>query len=134
MQPREIFKEKLLSLLNEGISFRRETVDIFNGYIVYIYFKKMKPIYIGMSQRGIQRTLSTRRRKEILEQYDRVWIYRANDLQAAKDAEKILITTLNPKYNHNSAINREAEIMRAFMGRKQDKTNDVSSPPEPGGG
>jgi len=116
MQVRKIFKEKLLSLLNEGISFKRETIEIFNGYIVYIYFKKMKPIYIGMSKDGIRRALSTRRRKEVLEQYDRVWIYRANDLQAAKEAEKILITTLNPKYNLNSAVNREAEIMRSFRG------------------
>ena len=116
MQVREIFKEKLLSVLNEGIEFKRETIDIFNSYIIYIYFKKMKPIYIGMSKDGIRRVLSTRRKKEILEQYDRVWIYRANDLQAAKEAEKILITTLNPKYNLNSAINREAEIMRSFRG------------------
>lgn len=122
MKPREIFKEKILSLLNEGISFKRETVEIFNGYVVYIFLKRNKPIYIGMSQDGIRRALSKQsRNKEVLEQYDRLWIYRANDLQAAKDAEKILIITLNPKYNSTGAINREAEIMRAFRGKNHNR-------------
>ncbi len=117
--PREIFKKKLLSLLNEGISFKRETIEIFDGYIVYIFLKRNKPIYIGMSRYGIRRALSRQNRsKEVLEQYDRLWIYRANDFQAAKDAEKILITALNPEYNRTGAVNREAEIMRAFMGKK----------------
>ncbi len=118
MQPREIFKEKLLSLLNEGISFKRETIDLLRGYIVYIFLKQRKPIYIGMSSRGILRTLD-HRNKKILESFDQVWIYRANDLQAAKDAERILIATLNPKYNLSGAINREAEIRRAFQGGRE---------------
>lgn len=118
MQVREIFKEKLLSLLNEGILFKRETIDILNGYAVYIFLKRnnKRPIYIGMSKDGIRRVLSTQRRKEILEQYDQVLIYRANDLRAAKEAEKILIAALNPKYNLRGAINREAEMRRAFQG------------------
>lgn len=118
MQAREIFKEKLLSLLNEGISFKRETIDLLKGYVVYIFLKRGKPIYIGMSQKGILRALerdqTSKKNPEILRSFDKLWIYRANDLRAAKEAEKILITTLNPKYNLNSATNREAEIMRAF--------------------
>lgn len=94
-----------------GTSFEIADVRSLSGPIVYILSDNIGPIYIGMSRNGIGRPFSSRH-PMFERECTSLKVYPCKSLEAARQAEKILIALFQPR--HNRALRRS--FLRELLG------------------
>ena len=105
--PREVFERTIKSLLTtKGISFNKKSITILKSPCVYLFLKKDKVLYIGMSSNGVVRAMGSHKansRRDYMnnsiKDADELIIFQAKDIMTAKKAELLLIQSLEPSLN-----------------------------------
>ena len=105
-----LFDTELPSLLIEdaGIEF---TGDVWRALClpcVYIASSETEVLYVGLSERGLQRPFGVGHHKltnpELRAEVATLKVYPCKSISAARKAERILIASLNPKWNDRQTL------------------------------
>lgn len=69
---------------------------------VYVYLRENEALYVGMSKQGLLRALSFKENKywmDLPKEADELLVFPVDDEKTAREAERMFIQELQPKYN-----------------------------------
>jgi hypothetical protein len=112
-----------------GIRFDGRELRRLDGPCVYIFVKDDLALYVGMSSRGLQRSIGKGHSvaEKCKQECDELLVYYCHSIEAASECEGILIKLFSPKYNMRKTLTHFKDSTRANLGLSVARARVVQS-------